>query len=96
MAVAADTRTQMDPVLELAYFVCNVVGIKFFETLSVNLPFAHRMYMEREPSNTHDCYAVLVYTMVNGRRVKVGHVSRPACRYICALLEAAPLYEVVG
>ena len=80
---------------DLAYFSCDIVGVKLYDTQRITLPFFHRLYLEREPSNPYDSNAVLVTAMYGGRRVTVGHVAKEAARYISVLLQASR-YEVIG
>ena len=62
---------------------------KPYDTQRIILPFFHRLYLQREPSNPHDSSAILATAIYGGgRRVTVGHMAREASKYISPLLDA--------
>ena len=74
--------TSSDDWCDLTYLYFDVVGGKRYVTQCITLPFFHRLYLEREPSNLYDSNAVPVTAMYGGRHVVFGHMAKEAARYM--------------
>ena len=79
---------KMATLCDLAFFTCEVVGIKFYGLGRRLARSATRVYFEREPGNPHDANAVLCYAMVDSSRRVLGHVSAKAARWLSPLLQS--------
>ena len=70
-----------------AYFSCKCKGIKFYDLREADLEFWQHVMSVREPSNPHDCNAVMVCTVSrNGKELKIGHIEKEAAEWLSSLL----------
>ena len=74
-------------VCDLAFFMCKVVGVKFYGLVGRILARSStKVVFVREPDNRYDSNAVLCYALLEGSRVILGHVSARAARWLSPLL----------
>ena len=75
----------MEDICDLAFFTCEVKGVRFYEQQGRRLGNADVLF-EPEPTNQHDRNAVLCFTRISGSRVVLGHVAAEAARWLSPLL----------
>ena len=74
-------------VCDLAFFLCEVVGVKFHQLGGrTRARSSTKVVFVREPDNQHDSNAVLCCALLEGSRVVLGHVSAKAARWLSFLL----------
>ena len=77
----------MSEACDLAYFLCECKGVRFYGQSGRRLRFGTRLNLVREPSNPHDSNAVAVSVVgEGGGRSSLGHVSSQAARWLSPLM----------
>ena len=70
----------------LAFFSCQVRGIKFYDLSNIGAREGERVFLEREPSNPHHPNCVGVFLGGGGGRRMLGHVARQAAEWLSPML----------
>ena len=79
----------MEDICDLAFFTCEVVGVKFYWLGERRLACSStKVAFVREPDNRHNFNAVLCYALLEGSRVVL--VSAKAARWL-SLLFSGPV-----
>ena len=88
------TIVDLDEPCMLAFFCCEVAGVRLNQLGRRELRVFDEVYFVREPTNPYDSNSVLVKTVIRGRHIVLGHVAREAARWLSPLLLAS--FEACG